>query len=100
MVVDDLDVVCIAVVPAEADAPLVVDPDTVLAFSIASKRFEAVPRRCSQVVELPRAVQEEQLAAGDPFERTKSTYIAIIEQSLRVLRSKRPDHSKILVRVT
>jgi hypothetical protein len=35
VVIDDLDVVRIAALPAEADAPLVVDPNAGLAFAIA-----------------------------------------------------------------
>jgi hypothetical protein len=41
-VVDDLDLVGVTVVPAEADAPLVVDADAVLAVAITLERFEPV----------------------------------------------------------
>jgi hypothetical protein len=40
MVVDDLDIVCVAIRPAKADAPLVVDADTVLSAPLdRSSRF-------------------------------------------------------------
>jgi hypothetical protein len=42
MVVDDLDIVRIAVAPCEAETPVVVDPYAVLPPSIALQRFEAV----------------------------------------------------------
>ena len=85
MVVDDLHVVRVAVAPAKADSPLVVDPDAVLTSAFASKRLQAISRWGAQVVELPRAVQKEQLAAGDSFERTKPAHIEIMKQLLRVL---------------
>lgn len=40
MIVGDFDIVGVTVSPYEADAPLVVDPDCVLAFAVALKRFQ------------------------------------------------------------
>lgn len=44
MVVDDFGVVRIAVFPDEADTPLLIDPDTVLARTVAAEGFEMVAR--------------------------------------------------------
>ena len=44
MVVCDLNSSSDAVVPQEADSPLIIDSDAVLAFSIARKTFKAVAR--------------------------------------------------------
>lgn len=45
MVIGDLDFVGVAVFPSKADAPLVVDSNAVLAFTIASQCFESVAGR-------------------------------------------------------
>ena len=44
MVVDNLYLVSVAVFPAEADPPSVVDTDAVLNAAIAVKSFQSVPR--------------------------------------------------------
>jgi len=49
VIVDDFDVMRIAIAPAEADAPLAVDADAVLSFAIALQRFQPVARRRLQV---------------------------------------------------
>jgi uncharacterized membrane protein len=90
----------VAVPPAKANPPLGVDADAVLAFAATPKRFQSIPRRCSQVVEPLRAVKIEQLATRNSLERTKSRNIAIMKQVLRVFRGERPDHGNILLRIT
>jgi hypothetical protein len=45
MVIDDFDIVCVAVFPPEADAPLVVDSYAVLSFAVSAESFEAITRR-------------------------------------------------------
>src|SRR5262249_1785526 len=42
MIVDDLDIVGVAVTPAEADAPLVVDSDAVLPFAIPGEPLQPI----------------------------------------------------------
>jgi hypothetical protein len=42
MIVDDFDIAWSSVLPHEADAPLVVDPDAVLAFAPPLQCFQAV----------------------------------------------------------
>ncbi len=51
MVVNDLDVVRIAIRPAKANPPLVVDPDTVLSSAVALELLEPVPWRHTEVVQ-------------------------------------------------
>jgi hypothetical protein len=52
VVIDDLDQFGAAVAPDEADAPLIVDSDAMLAASVASQGFEAITGQCPQVHEL------------------------------------------------
>jgi len=62
VVVHDLDVVRIAAVPSEADPPLVVDPDAVLACAIAAQPFQAVSRRHAKIVQPRRGIQHPELS--------------------------------------
>jgi hypothetical protein len=62
MVVNDLNVVGITILPAEADAPLVVDSDAIQTFAIPSEFLQAVARGNAEVVKDPRGVNHEQLA--------------------------------------
>lgn len=62
MVVDNFNVFRTFVRPAEADAELVVDPNTVLASSISAKRFKAVSGRTSQIGQNRGGVQHIELS--------------------------------------
>ena len=76
MVVDNLHVVSIALLPVEADPPLVVDTDAVLTASIAVKSFQSVPRE-GKVAQVSRRIQllqpPESLLSNAPesFRRTQ-----------------------------
>jgi hypothetical protein len=52
MIVNDLDLVGIAILPPEADAPLLVHANTVLACAIAPELLQSIARRHAQVVKL------------------------------------------------
>jgi hypothetical protein len=54
MVVNELDFVSVVILPAEAEAPLVVDSDGVLTLAIALQRFEPVAREGGKVVHVLR----------------------------------------------
>ena len=62
MVIDDFAITGVAILPAETDAPLVVDPDAPLSGTIAAQCFQAVPRRSSEEVETRGAMKLFQLA--------------------------------------
>ena len=51
MIVDDFDLVALTLVPHEADAPLVVDPDTVLPRALPPQKFHTIRGRDPQVIE-------------------------------------------------
>jgi hypothetical protein len=55
MVVYDLNVVRIALAPAKANSPLIVDPDAVLAFPIAPQGFQPIPWQ-PQIPEASRGI--------------------------------------------
>ena len=54
MVVYDLNLYCVGIDPSEADAPLVVDPYTVLPRSIALECLQSITRNCRQIRECRR----------------------------------------------
>ena len=66
MVVDDLDVIRVPVLPAKADAPLIVDANTVLARAVAFELFESVAGRHTQVLQLLGGINEANLAEHEP----------------------------------
>ena len=68
MVVNDLDLVRIAVLPAKADPPLIVDTDTVLSDPIALELLEPVARRDTQVIEGLGGVHRNQFPQHDASE--------------------------------
>jgi len=52
MVIYNLDVVGISITPHEVDAPLIVDANAVLSFSVALERFQMITRRGREVAQL------------------------------------------------
>jgi len=49
VIIRNLYVVGAPVLPSEADAPLVVNPNTILTFAVTRKLFEATAWQCRQV---------------------------------------------------
>ena len=64
MVISNLDLVRVAVVPDETDAPLIVDTDTELAPSVEPKGLQVVPGRNPKIDEANGVVQHAELSAG------------------------------------
>jgi len=52
----------VTVNPSEADAPLIVDPDAVLAFALTLQGFEPIGRRNAQIIQHGGVPQHAQLA--------------------------------------
>jgi hypothetical protein len=61
MVVHYLDVICVRIAPYEADTPLVVDPNAVLAGTVPNQHLQSVSRRLAQVIESFGNIQCRQL---------------------------------------
>jgi hypothetical protein len=62
MMVRDLHVIGIALVPPKADAPPLIDVNTVLLLTIAGALFKTIARRHAEVVESFRRMQHRQFA--------------------------------------
>jgi len=62
VVVDEFDIIRTSFMPGEAESPLGVDPNAVLATSITSQSLEPVTRWDAQVFDIGCCVQKLQLA--------------------------------------
>ena len=65
MVIHDLDLLGTTVAPLAAQAPLVVDPDTVLSPAISTQRLQMVAGRRGQLREPDRGVELPKFSQGD-----------------------------------
>src|SRR6188508_446546 len=68
VIVDDLDIVRIAVLPAKADPELIIDADAPLSAPVALQSFQLVARRAAQSFHGNGRVQHRKLALGWPDE--------------------------------
>jgi hypothetical protein len=97
VVVDELDVSGTGGAPGEADPPLVVDTDAVLAGAAATELLQPVAGRYAQVVDALGGVDESKLVVREPAEfRTQSLDVAAPPDRLGVLIPERADHSPIV----
>ena len=100
MIVDNFDVKCIGLAPAETDPPLIVNPNAVLPPPIAFQGFQPIPRRRSERAQLHRAVQLAQLPAGNLLKRGKTRNTLAPMNSFGVATAKRPNHPMRIQRMT
>jgi hypothetical protein len=92
MVIDDLDQLGPIILPHEAEASLIVDPDAVLALPVALERFEAVAGRCPEIGEPGRRVKHVELAQRHRFDGLQPGHSIAPVQRLGALVVERPDH--------
>src|SRR5215467_1418197 len=94
MIVDDLDFLRSRFIPSEYDAPLIVDPNRMLAGEIASQSFQPVPRRHGQIAQADGVVELYQFTPGDlGYVRWKSLRDPpLFENQLGEPAAEAPDH--------
>jgi hypothetical protein len=93
VIVDDPYVVRVGSDPAEADAPLIVDADTVLTDPVPRELLKAIRGRDTKVEEAGRGIEHDQLAKGNSLQvRWHPTNSLPFEQALSVAISKAADH--------
>jgi hypothetical protein len=68
VVVNNFNIVGIAIDPAEANPPLIINPNAVLPSPIACQLFEPVGRRHSKVRHIRGCVQDPKLSQGNPLQ--------------------------------
>lgn len=83
--------------PYEANTPLPIDPDAVLAGSITSQRLEVIVRRYGNVVQHPGVVQNSQLPQGSPLDVLGQGPAELaMPYPLGLRRSKADDHTRCI----
>lgn len=100
MVVGNLNVEGVSILPAEADAVLVVDPDTVLPLSVAFQCLKLVSGDRGQVAQRRCPVQVEQLSDRNLFDGPKPLRVLLLEDLPGFGVSKGADHVFIVYRVS
>jgi hypothetical protein len=89
MVVHNFHFKRILTLPAEANAPLVVHADAVLAFAVVLQGFQVVAVGRAQVIQAPRLMQQQQFPPRDALNlRRQPPRRFIIEQPLGFLARK------------
>ena len=90
MIIDDLDIVGLAIVPPETNTPLVIDPNAVLAVSITRELFQAISRRDAQVIQSFRRINEQELSSAPPDAMSLRSSFAVRDE--KVVRSPGPEN--------
>jgi hypothetical protein len=74
VVITDLDILGLSICPAEADPPLLIDPDRALTRPVACEEFEPVAWRRTQVVQALGRVDETQVSQRDFLNVRRKTF--------------------------
>jgi hypothetical protein len=84
--------------PDKTDSPLIIDPNRMLPFPIASQCFQLISGRRSQHAQLSRGVKLEQFSQGDPLDGTKPPATVIMKKLFRFLGAKALNHTHSVLR--
>ena len=96
MIIHNFHVVDIAIAPSKTDAPLVVDANAVLPFSIAFQRFQAIAWRRPQIAKFGGDIQLPQLSLGHALAPPKASDSLPVVKLFRLARPERLDHTLIV----
>ncbi len=102
MIVDNLNIMGVSIFPPEANAPLVIHANAILAGTLSLQFLEPVPGWHSQVVQRIGGVQGHELSQHDSEQiRGKTPHWLAVEQALSILIREALDHTvTITARVT
>jgi hypothetical protein len=92
VIIDDFDFIRFSVDPAEADSPLVIDPNAVLPCPVAPQGFEPVSGKFGEFFELHRRVQLFQFPPRDSLNELKPPHGDTLEQQRGFPCTKRANH--------
>jgi hypothetical protein len=93
VVIHDLNVMRIAVLLGKADAPLVIDPNTIRPRAFPFQQFQMVSRRDAQILQPQRPIQVQKLPPRRAFDGLKSPNPAVLKERLGVSAPERPDQT-------
>jgi hypothetical protein len=94
MIVDDLDLIGAVRTPQEADPPLSVDPDAMLAHAVSRERFQPVAWQCGQIRQRLRRSEAIQPFDRLPADGLEAARRAALIKRLRLPACEAPDHSR------
>lgn len=97
MVIDNLNIESVAILPFEANAPLLVDADAVLARAVASECLELIRWGDHQIAQIRSAIEVLQLLARALLNLIiQALHKCPSEHRLRVFVLEGPDHDQSL----
>jgi hypothetical protein len=82
VVIDDLHVEGVGVPPHEADSPLIIDSNAVLALPLSLQRFEAIAGRRADIPQGPRGMEQQELPPRNPFESPVSRNVMVVKERI------------------
>ena len=95
MIVRDLNVDGFAVFPSEADAPLVVDPDTVLPLPVPAELLQSVRRWYAKVIQIFRTMEDDKFPIPNQLNVPRKALRKLLPPDFgRLLVLERLDHNK------
>ena len=96
MIVDDLDGMRVSVFPAEADPPLIVDSDAVLASSISGQFLQMIGWRNPEIAQRAGSIQNQQLSESDPLNTRELLGMPSMKNLFGFLTAESLDHVLII----
>lgn len=93
VIINNLDVECVAVFETETKPPLIVDSNTVLTIAITFQNFESIARRHPQKIQRRGRIRLCQFALRSSLNRNKALDPKTLCQPLRLLASETLDHN-------
>jgi len=96
MVINNLNLICITILPDKANPPLIVDPDTVLPLAVMFQLLQSVSRRYSQFIDNRYRIQDQKFSGSPPPNVIRKPPRALaLKQPFRIRVCKRLDHWSI-----
>src|SRR5437867_3921488 len=95
MIIGNLNVIRVGLTPAETDAVLIVDTNTILSATITFQRLKVIPGKHGQITELSRGIQLFELPLSNPLNLLKSTIAQAAKYCFSFFVPKRADHNSL-----
>jgi len=95
MIIGDLYVLRLALAPAEANPPLVVDPNAILPCTVPFERLQTVARGNKEVLQRGGAMQVLELPSRRRFHGREPAHRFIFKETLRFPATKRSDQGSV-----
>jgi len=92
MIVHNLNIMGSALFPSKTDAPLLVDPDAELAFTITAQGLQMIGWRHSQIIQRNSVIQIQQTAARLTLDGPEFRDCPVVKKRLRLLAFEGLDH--------